>query len=94
MKAAAIFVVEERGKYSGGIEVGVAKKIDRAIYADECNGAHVADDTVIFDGLKAHRPWSRGWADYNDNGFRWLRGIGQFVPMLDLAFISKRQFAH
>ena len=60
VKATTVFVVEEGSKYSGGIEVGVAKKINRAMHSDERNRVHVADDTIIFDGLKAHRPSSGG----------------------------------
>ena len=54
MEPAAFGVVEKRTENAGGIEIGRAMPVDGAVYADEGDGAHVADDSVVFDGLVGH----------------------------------------
>lgn len=54
LEAAAFGVVEQRAENAGGVEVGRAMPIDGTVHADEGDGAHVADDSVVFDGLVGH----------------------------------------
>ena len=50
-EAATFGVIEDGAEEAGGIDVGMAEPIDGAVDAAEGDGAHVADDAVVFDGL-------------------------------------------
>jgi hypothetical protein len=60
LKAAALGVVEKRAENAGGIEIGGTVPVDGAVHADQSDGAHVADDAVVFDGLIRHAIILRG----------------------------------
>ena len=54
LEVAAFGVVEDRAENAWGIEVGRAVPIDGTVHPDEGDGAHVADDSVVFDWLVGH----------------------------------------
>jgi effector-binding domain-containing protein len=55
LKSASIYVVQERSKDTGRIKVRVTIPVDRTIHAHKGDRTHVADDSVVFDGLIWHR---------------------------------------
>ena len=54
LESAPFFVIEDRSKDAGRVEVWVAVPVDRTVHAHQRNCAHVADDSVIFDRLIRH----------------------------------------
>src|ERR1700680_203204 len=54
LEVAALFVVQDGAEDAGGIEVGGTVPIHRAVHGHEGPGAHVTDDSVVFDRLGGH----------------------------------------
>jgi hypothetical protein len=54
LESAPFFVIEDRSKDAGRVEVWVAVPVDRTVHAHQRNCAHVADDSVICDRLIRH----------------------------------------
>ena len=55
LEPASLLIVQDRSENAGGIKVRVAVPVNGSVHAHESNRAHVADDSVIFDGLIRHR---------------------------------------
>src|SRR5215467_5494647 len=53
-ESTASLIIEERGKHCRRVELRVAQKIDRAVYAHQRDGLHVSDHAVILDCFKGH----------------------------------------
>jgi hypothetical protein len=53
-ESTAALIIVERGKHCRRVELRVAQKIDRAVYALQRNGLHVSDHAIILDGFKGH----------------------------------------
>lgn len=53
-EAAALLVVEDRGKHARGIEMRKTQPINAAVAPHQRRRAHVADDAVILDGVVGH----------------------------------------
>src|SRR5262249_13065575 len=68
LEPAALLVIQNCSKDTRRVEVGVAIPVDRAVHADQSNGAHVADDSVVFDRLIRHQMARCSFLDSNS---RW-----------------------
>ena len=91
LEAASLIVIQNCSKDAWRVEVGVTILIDGAIHANQGDGAHVADDLVILDGLIRHG-WfpqdgptsaicNKRFRSYPTLGFHWKRrGRKESVP--------------
>jgi hypothetical protein len=55
LEAAALLIVQNRPEDARRVEMRIGKPIDRAVHAYQSDRAHVADNSVVFDGLIGHR---------------------------------------
>ena len=54
LKVSPLFIIENRRKDAGRIEVGQTTPIDGAIDTYQGNGVEVTDDTIVFNGFVRH----------------------------------------
>jgi len=58
LESASLFVVQNRSEYTGGVKVREAIPVNGPIHPHQRDGAHVANDSVIFDRLIRHAIFS------------------------------------
>src|SRR6267378_4906685 len=56
LKPSALFVVEDGPEYAGRVELRITVPVNGTVLPHQRDGAHVADDAVVFDRLIGH--WS------------------------------------
>src|SRR5262249_9349461 len=49
LKSAAFGVIKNGSEYAWRVEVGVTIPVDRTVHSHQCNGPHIANDSVVFD---------------------------------------------
>src|ERR1700719_562419 len=54
LESAPFFVIQDRSKDAGRLEVWVAVPVDRTVHSHQRSCEHVADNSVIFDRLIRH----------------------------------------
>src|SRR5260370_1435978 len=67
LESASLFVVQNRSENAGGVKIRETIPVNGAIYPHQRNGAHVADDSVIFDRLISHAIFSSDTASISSN---------------------------
>src|SRR5262249_12952389 len=51
LKKTSPLIIENPSEYTGRVEMGKTKPIDRSVHPNQSDGVHVADDPVVLDRL-------------------------------------------
>src|ERR1035437_2423299 len=54
LEAAALLRIQQCGKKGGRVEARETHEVNRTVHAHKRGGVEVADDAMIFDGLRVH----------------------------------------